>query len=287
MSSVVASESPSVEHAQAVPSKRPRLRFRWSPAFSGAGVGALAGLLLRDLDLPALVSYDGQREPLVVTAAFLGAVLAGFGLRRLVSLATLGLAALWCLVAFTPVSSWLSHGLTRSELVEPADAVFVSLSSLRPGADRFAEARNRLLYGVDLVARGKAPQLLLAETTGIDGVAMARQLAESAGIATDKVSVAGRAENTREEALAMGKLFKERGHKLILLVTSPIHSRRASAALEKEGVTVVSTPSAETRFDLVTLNTWGDRLAAFGSVMHERLGLWMYARRGWVSEGIS
>jgi hypothetical protein len=50
-----------------------------------------------------------------------------------------------------------------------------------------------------------------------------------------------------------------------------------------EGATIVSTPSAETRFDLETLDTWGDRLAAFGSVMHERLGLWMYARRGWVS----
>jgi len=287
MSSAVVSDRPAVEHAPSAPAQARGLRFRWSPASAGGVLGALAGLLLRDLDLPALVSYDGQREPLVVTAALLGAVVAGFGLRRVVSVATLALAALWCLVAFTPLSSWLSHGLTRSELVEPADAVFVSLSSLRPGAHRFAEARNRLLYGVDLVARGKAPQLLLAETTGIEGVAMARQLAEAAAVTPDKVSVVGRAENTREEALLIGKLSKEKGYKLILLVTSPIHSRRASAALEKEGVTIVSTPSAETRFDLVTLDTWGDRLAAFGSVMHERLGLWMYARRGWVSEGIS
>ena len=69
-------------------------------------------------------------------------------------------------------------------------------------------------------------------------------------------------------------------------MTSPIHSRRASAALEKEGVTVVSSPSAETRFDLATLDTWNDRLAAFGSVMHERLGLWVYARRGWIDTAV-
>jgi uncharacterized SAM-binding protein YcdF (DUF218 family) len=283
MSSAVVSDTPSLEPAAAASASSRRFRWRWSDAAAGAGLGALAGLLVRDLDLPALVSYEGQREPLVVTAAVLGALLAVIGLRRWVGLATLALAALWCLVAFSPVSSWLSRGLTRSEIVEPADAVFVSLSSLRPGAQRFAEVRNRLLYGVDLVARGKAPRLLIAETTGIEGASVARHMMEAAGVPADRLVLAGKAENTREEAIVVGKLAREQGLKVILLVTSPIHSRRASSALEMEGATIVSTPSAETRFDLETLDTWGDRLAAFGSVMHERLGLWMYARRGWVS----
>jgi uncharacterized SAM-binding protein YcdF (DUF218 family) len=291
MSSAVVPDSQSVEDAaledaaeRSSLARKPR--FRWSAAASGAVPGALAGLLLRDLDLPALVSYEGQREPLVITAALLGAFVAAVGYRWVVVLPTLCLAALWCLVAFSPLSSWLSHGLARSELVEPADAVFVSFSSLRPGAHRSAEVRNRLLYGVDLVARGKAPRLVLTETTGIEGVALARHLMESAGVAADQLVVAGRAESTRDEALVVGQLARERGFKLILLVTSPIHSLRASAALEKEGARIVSTPSAETRFDLETLNTCGDRLAAFGSVLHERLGLWVYARRGWISEGI-
>jgi uncharacterized SAM-binding protein YcdF (DUF218 family) len=104
---------------------------------------------------------------------------------------------------------------------------------------------------------------------------------EATGVKAELVVLAY-AENTRDEARAVSTLARQRGFKLVLLVTSPIHSRRASAALEKEGVTVVSSPSVETRFDLDTLDTWTDRLAAFGSVMHERLGLWMYARRGWV-----
>jgi uncharacterized SAM-binding protein YcdF (DUF218 family) len=282
MSSAVVTETPPAEPAVASVPVPSRPFWRWAAFPSGLALGALAGLLVRDLDLPALVSYDGQREPLVVTAAVAGALAAAAGFRRLVALATLGLAALWCLVAFSPVSSWLSRGLTRSEIVEPADAVFVSLSGLRPGAQRFGEVRNRLLYGVDLVARGKAPRLVLAETTGIDGAGVARQLMDAAGVSAEHLVLAGRAENTREEALLVGKLARDRGFKLVLLVTSPIHSRRASAALETEGATIVSTPSAETRFDLETLGTWGDRLAAFGSVMHERLGLWMYARRGWV-----
>jgi uncharacterized SAM-binding protein YcdF (DUF218 family) len=97
--------------------------------------------------------------------------------------------------------------------------------------------------------------------------------------------VAGRAETTREEALAVGSLAREKGWKLVLVVTSPIHSRRASAAFEKEGVTVVSTPSMESRFDLDNLDTSVDRLTAFGSVIHERLGIWVYARRGWLAGG--
>ena len=46
---------------------------------------------------------------------------------------------------------------------------------------------------------------------------------------------------------------------------------------------MVSTPSVENRFDLDALDTAADRLAAFGSLLHERLGYWVYERRGWVA----
>jgi hypothetical protein len=38
----------------------------------------------------------------------------------------------------------------------------------------------------------------------------------------------------------------------------------------------------ETRFDLETLDRADDRLIAFGSLIHERVGLWVYRRRGWI-----
>jgi uncharacterized SAM-binding protein YcdF (DUF218 family) len=259
----------------------PAGRYVFAPM--GAVVGALAGFLIRDLDLPALVSYQHAREPLVLAAAVAGALLAGSTrLRRCLFAGTAGLALLWCVVAFTSASAWLSRGLTRTEAVEPADAVFVSFSSLRPGAQGAGELRNRLFHGIALVARGKAPRLVLCESIETPGIGIARELMEATGARAELVVLAD-AENTRDEALAVSDLARKRGFKLLLLVTSPIHSRRASSALEKEGVTVVSSPSVETRFDLDTLDTWNDRLAAFGSVMHERLGLWVYARRGWVS----
>jgi len=187
---------------------------------------------------------------------------------------------LWVVVAFTPLCGWLASGLARHEAVEPADAVFVSFASLRPDAQRAAEVRTRILHGVALVSRGKADRLVVTETPDFPGVELARSILESVGSPAELV-VAGRAGNTRGEAVAVGELCEREGWKVVLVVTSPMHSRRSSAALEKEGVTVVSSPSEEARFD-TQLRTWSDRLAAFGSVMHERLGFWVYARRGWI-----
>jgi uncharacterized SAM-binding protein YcdF (DUF218 family) len=286
MATAVGNETPSPETTRASPLAGVRLSPRFVYAMiKGAAVGALAGFIIRDLDLPALVSYEHSREPLVFAAAALGGILAVTRLRPLLMGATAALALLWCVVAITPLSAWLSHGLTRSEAVEPADAVFVSLSSVRPGAQGPAEVRNRLFHGLALLARGKAPRLLLCESAEVHGVSLAREMMEAGGVTTEVV-VLPRAENTREEAKAVAAVARTRSFKLILLVTSPIHSRRASAALEKEGVTVVSSPSNETRFDLATLDTWNDRLAAFGSVMHERLGLFVYARRGWIDAAV-
>ena len=272
---------PQERHAPSRPASPPATSARLASASFGVAVGALAGFLVRDLDLPALVSYDHSREPLVLAAALLGSALAAAGLRLLLIGTTAALAVLWCVVAFSPLSAWLSQGLARTEKVEPADAVFVSVSSLRPGADGPAEVRNRIFHGILLLARGQAPALVVCESDETQGPAIARELIEAAGVKA-KLEVLPRAENTRAEALAVADLARKRNFKLVLLVTSPIHSRRASAALEKEGVTVVSSPSEETRFNLDTLDTWSDRLAAFGSVMHERLGLWVYAWRGWV-----
>jgi uncharacterized SAM-binding protein YcdF (DUF218 family) len=288
MATAIGTETPSTAEEAAAPASAPplavgmRVSYRaFSTAGMGAALGALAGFIIRDLDLPALVSYEYSREPLVFAAAALGGLLAVTRLRALLVGATAALALLWCIVAVTPVSAWLSHGLTRSEAVEPADALFVSLSSLRPGAQGPAEVRNRLFHGLALLARGKAPRLLLCESGEVHGVAIARELMDAAGVTTELV-VLPKADNTREEAQAVATVARSRGFKLILLVTSPIHSRRASAALEKQGLTVVSSPSTETRFDLASLSTWNDRLAAFGTVIHERLGLWVYARRGWI-----
>jgi uncharacterized SAM-binding protein YcdF (DUF218 family) len=259
---------------------RPRPRVAGRLLLRGAALGGLAGLLIRDLDLPALISFAYPREPIVVLAALIGAAIGATRFRWVLGAGVGALALLWVCVAFTPLCGWLASGLARHEAVEPADAVFVSFASLRPDAQRAAEVRTRILHGVALVSRGKAERLVVTETPDFPGVELARSILASVGSHAELV-VAGRAGNTRGEAVAVAELCEREGWKVVLVVTSPMHSRRSSAALEKEGLTVVSSPSEEARFD-TQLSTWSDRLAAFGSVMHERLGFWVYARRGWI-----
>jgi hypothetical protein len=40
----------------------------------------------------------------------------------------------------------------------------------------------------------------------------------------------------------------------------------------------------ERSFDLETLDQPDDKLRAFSSIMHEKLGIWIYTRRGWLGE---
>jgi uncharacterized SAM-binding protein YcdF (DUF218 family) len=88
--------------------------------------------------------------------------------------------------------------------------------------------------------------------------------------------------STHDEAVLVARLFRERGWRRVLLVTSPTHTRRAAAAFEREGLLVVSSPAIETRFDLERLEHPDERLFAFGSLIHERAGIAVYRYRGWI-----
>ncbi len=258
-----------------------------TPALSrfgiGLALGLLAGFIVVDLNLPSLVSYFGDRTYLVPVVALLGALLWLTPLRRVVGAAVVLLVALWLVVAFTPLTSWLAQGLVRRDPVQDADAVFVFSSRVQEDGDPTSDAMSRLLKGVELVAEGRAKHLLVSEVPPPAGAyaPLARAWLAAFAHRGEVVSV-GRVVNTRQEAVAVARLCRERGWTRVLAVTSPTHTRRAAAALEKEGLTVVAVPSIETRFDLEDLHWPGDRREAFAAIAHERLGIVYYRRKGWI-----
>jgi uncharacterized SAM-binding protein YcdF (DUF218 family) len=249
----------------------------------GLTAGGLAGLIVADLNLTSLVSYFGDRTYLVPPIAVLGAALWLTPLRRLVGAAVAALGLVWLVVSFTPAMPWLAEGLVRRDPVEAADAVFVFASRVQEDGDPTADAMSRLLKGVELVAEGHAPRLLVSEVASPAGrhAPLARAWLDTFARRGEVVSV-GRIVNTRDEAVAVARLCREHGWTRVLAVTSPTHTRRAAAALEKEGLVVLAVPSIETRFDLERLNWPGDRREAFAAIVHERIGLVVYRRRGWV-----
>ena len=249
----------------------------------GLTVGAVAGLIVVDLNLPSLVSWYGDRSYLVPAVAVAGALLWLTPLRRVTGVAVALLSLLWAVVAFTPVTLRLADGLVRRDRVEAADAVFVFGSRVQEDGDPTTDAMSRLLKGVELVADARAPRLVVSEVPPPAGpyAPLARAWVAAFAPRGEVVSV-GPIRNTREEAVAVARLFRERGWTRVLAVTSPTHTRRAAAALEKEGLVVFAIPAVEARFDLERLRWPGDRREAFSAIAHERIGLLVYRRRGWI-----
>ena len=260
-----------------------RAEGRRSQVGVGLAVGALAGLVVVDLNLPSLLSMWGDRTVLVPFSAVAGALLWLTPLRRLAAGVAGLLALLWLAVAFTPLVSWLAQGLVRRDAVQAADAVFVFASRVQEDGDPTANAMSRLLKGIELLADGRASRLVVSEAPAPAGPYEPLARAWVARyVPRAEVLSAGRILNTHDEAVAVARLFRERRWTRVLAVTSPTHTRRASAALEKQGLEVVSVPAVETLFDLEGLPHPGDRREAFAAVAHERIGFVVYRRRGWV-----
>jgi uncharacterized SAM-binding protein YcdF (DUF218 family) len=144
---------------------------------------------------------------------------------------------------------------------------------------------SRLLGGLELLGEGWAPRLVLSELPAPrpryrDA---ACELMDSLGMSHEVLTV-GPVRNTHDEAVAVGELVRDLGLERLLVVTSPGHSRRASLALEAQGVRVISVPSIETLFDYENLaDARGDeRVRAFGALIHEHVGLLYYRYQGWI-----
>lgn len=247
-------------------------------------MGALAGSLVRDLDLAGALSFWGDTTISIVLGALAGALLWRTPLRPIVAAGAVGLGLLWSAVAFTPLSGRLAVGLVRADPIAPADAVFVLASRLQRDSDLTPQAESRLLRGLELLAEGHAPRLILTEQPPPSALyePSARRLMKSFRLDMELVTV-GPTKNTHDEALAVAQLCRSRGWTRLLVVTSPTHTGRACPTVERQGIAVVCVPAVETRFDLESLDRPLERLMLFSQVLHERLGAWIYRRRGWIA----
>jgi uncharacterized SAM-binding protein YcdF (DUF218 family) len=250
---------------------------------NGLAVGSTAALLARDLDLPTLVSYWGERTPLVIAAAVILAGLWTTRLRPVVAAVTACLALAWLVIAFTPLTPWMARDLPRRDAEAPADAAFVLASRIQDDGELTTTAMSRLVHALELLGQDKASRLVLSELPSpyAPFAPAARTLMAHLGLKQELLTV-GPVSSTRDEAVLVSRLFRERGWRRVLLVTSPTHTRRAAASFEREGLLVVSSPATETRFDLELLARPDDRLFAFGSLLHERVGIQVYRYRGWM-----
>jgi uncharacterized SAM-binding protein YcdF (DUF218 family) len=248
----------------------------------GAALGFTCGLFVRELGLAAVLSYHKGPFLLILGFGIAGALLGLTPLRRALPVSVAALVALWLIVALSPLTRLLSDGLVRRDPPGPADAVFVLASDLQIDGDLTSTSLGRLTQGVALLRAGHAPRLVVANVARRPShEAAVRRTLDALGVSTELIAV-GPVSTTRDEAVALAELFRARGWRRVLLVTSSLHSRRAAATFARLGLEVVSSPARETDFDSDVLSQRDDRVRAFGSVLHERVGLLVYGWRGWL-----
>jgi uncharacterized SAM-binding protein YcdF (DUF218 family) len=88
--------------------------------------------------------------------------------------------------------------------------------------------------------------------------------------------------STREEAVAFATLAKAQGWRRVLLVTSPLHTRRACATFEAAGLSVECRPAVARSRDHTRLESTESRRVVFQDLIYELTATILYKARGWI-----
>lgn len=284
-------EAPKQPAAQKLPIafKQPRkLAVSGKNAAIGAAAGALVGFFLIAFGLPEL--SGAFSSPQIVLVGLLLGALAGWVRGHWIVLGAAGfLAATYLVIGYTPIMTRVAPRWVRADpLPAAADAVVVLSGAVLSDTALNVDGTERLLSGLELVQRGIAPRVVTTqvEIPFADGVRSSTtdqgRLIKLAGAIPGWIVLEG-TNSTRDEALQAATKLPVASRRIVV-VTSPLHTRRACATFEKVGFTVSCYP-ARTR----GYSTWHpieptDRIAAFADYIYERFGMIKYRWKRWVPE---
>ncbi len=112
--------------------------------------------------------------------------------------------------------------------------------------------RERIRHGVFLYEEGYAPHLFLAGGTGegnsLSDAAAARAYAISLGVPEDAISIEERSTITEENLLYARQWMSEEGLTTALVVSDPLHMKRAMTMAEDYGICAYSSPTTTTMY---------------------------------------
>ena len=227
--------------------------------------------LLSSLLLSPILEARINALSLVVSLTLIGGLL---GLTRLKALPGI-LAALFAIPYATFALSPLAQNLApffieKDPLPAKADAIVV-LSAESPYRNRLkSQGLERLLHAKLLLEQGHAESMVLTDQPNFRGNPKEDRDQILGELSKRSLSV-GPVHNTFDEAQAVNSLLRAKGWNKIILVTSPIHSRRAKAIFLQQmpGVTAISSPAQAREFDIDLLVTSLDRLKVARLITYE------------------
>ena len=257
----------------------------------GAGAGlvlaAAAWLVLGSLGVPELVGMQTIGD--LPWIALAGSGLGALGLAPLFGgLLAIGVVAVLLVSGFGLLDNRM-RDMVRSDSLPAAsvDAVVVLSGNLTREGRIGSEALGRLLAGFELRRSLSAPHLVLTSTHRIRrGDTLSSEPDQRALIGRfDPEAVlhlVGPVRNTHDEAVAATGLARQRGWRRLAVVTSPLHTRRACATFERQGLAIVCRASDSRDYSLNLRRAPADRLEAFRDWLYEAVGTRVYRARGWL-----
>lgn len=230
-----------------------------------------------------------ERWHATLAAPILGAALAPTVAGALLWLIACGLSAVLLIVMFTPLVGLLSTGFVRADppRSDRPDAVLVLSGSISDDGLVTGQALDRLLSALIVAKARGVGELGLSVIGAADGPdPETSEEDQRALVALAAPQFTPRfvhdVHSTRDEALAFAALARTHGWRHVLVVTSPMHSRRACAAMEAAGLLVECRPAAGRDYSIRRLETPDDRRLAFRDVVYETAATLLYRARGWI-----
>jgi uncharacterized SAM-binding protein YcdF (DUF218 family) len=265
-----------------------------APAWLVRSAGAVLGLALMQLaaalGIWTAVGVSSFTARLVLMLA--GALLATSSRGAWLWLMSGVLSTLLMLVSYTPLVAPMVAPFVRRDAVpsppsaDAADAVVVLSGSVTSEGRVSGAALERLISGFQQARRLGIPVVALSvvgddadpsvESSERDQRDLAQLMAPDLELRFVK-----NVHSTRDEALAFAAMARTHGWRRVVLVTSPLHSRRACAAVEHAGLPVRCTPAASREYALSRLDRPENRRLAFADVVYESAATLLYAMRGW------
>jgi uncharacterized SAM-binding protein YcdF (DUF218 family) len=251
----------------------------------GALAGWLAGSLLVDLGLQEISNWSTRL--LLIVSSIGGGLFGAVGLLSVAVVADIVLIAVYFIISSTPLMLHVAQRWVRSDsLPKSADAIIVLSANVNSAGMLNAHGVQRLLTGIELYQRGLARRVFTSVVEAdFDDVIQTstndqRRLLQLGGAAGAWTSLSG-THSTRDEAIKSAEQLPGGGH-YVVVVTSPMHTRRACATFERVGFKVACVPSREHEHGTWRPLTPEDRLAAFREYAYERLGMVQYHAKGWL-----
>lgn len=255
---------------------------------SGAILGALVWLAITTLGLNGTLHLSNAIG--LAPAALLGGLLGVTRYRVILWLAGGALAALFAVVAFTPIIVRPARALVRSDpLPSPPltlDAVVVLSGGVTSDGLIGYSGIERLLSGIHLARSTGTSSLVTTRVRHsanleVTSDADQKRLVQLMGPGM-RLFIVGDVLDTRDEALLVRDLARRQRWARVAVVTSPAHSRRACGTFEKVGLRVTCVAAESRTVAFPALATPSDRIRAFNLWIYELAGTSNYRLRGWL-----